>query len=115
MENATNADIFLRANGRAAMMGFIAICAVYAVTGQIIPGVVWYGIRSSSNRYAYSNRCSSEKIMNYDWTLLQTLIFIITPYFVMLALASKDEDDDGSDGGMMQPLYAPAPGAWHLR
>ena len=29
----------------------------------------------------------------------------------MLALASKDEDDDGSDGGMMQPLYAPSPGA----
>jgi len=40
MDNATNADIFFRANGRAAMMGFIAICAVYAVTGQIIPGVV---------------------------------------------------------------------------
>ena len=32
--------------------------------------------------------------MTYDWTLLQTLIFIITPYFLMLALASKDEDDD---------------------
>ena len=67
------------------------------------------GIRSSSNSYADSNCCSSEKIMNYDWTLLQTLIFIITPYFLMLALASKDEDDDGSDGGMMQPLYAPNP------
>ena len=48
--------------------------------------------------------------MNYDWTLLQTLIFIITPYFLMLALASKDEDDDGPpDGGMMQPVYAPSP------
>ena len=43
--------------------------------------------------------------MTYDWTLLQTLIFIITPYFIMLALASKDEDDDGSDGGMLQPAY----------
>ena len=32
--------------------------------------------------------------MTYDWTLLQTLIFVITPYFLMLALASKDEDDD---------------------
>jgi len=40
MDDATNADIFFRANGRAAMMGFIVICAVYAVTGQIIPGVI---------------------------------------------------------------------------
>tara|TARA_B100000073_G_scaffold205445_1_gene170412 strand:- start:534 stop:674 length:141 start_codon:yes stop_codon:yes gene_type:complete len=40
--------------------------------------------------------------MTYDWTLLQTLIFIITPYFVMLALASKDEDDnDGGGHGML--------------
>jgi hypothetical protein len=30
--------------------------------------------------------------MTYDWTLLQTLIFIITPFFVMLALTT-DEDD----------------------
>jgi|TARA_B100000035_G_C20722450_1_gene431810 hypothetical protein len=47
--------------------------------------------------------------MSYDWTLLQTLLFIITPYFVMLALASKDEDDDGSDGGLMTPVFAPTP------
>jgi len=47
--------------------------------------------------------------MTYDWTLLQTLIFIITPYFIMLALASKDEDDDDSDGGMLTPAYAPSP------
>jgi len=67
------------------------------------------GICSSSYNYADSNCRSSERIMTYDWTLLQTLIFIITPYFLMLALASKDEDDDGSDGGMMQPLYAPSP------
>ena len=67
------------------------------------------GICSSSNSYADSNCRSSEKIMTYDWTLLQTLIFVITPYFLMLAIASKDEDDDGSDGGMMQPLYAPSP------
>ena len=37
--------------------------------------------------------------MTYDWTLLQTLVFVITPYFIMLALASKDEDDDNSGGG----------------
>ena len=43
--------------------------------------------------------------MNYDWTLLQTLVFIITPYFLMLALASKDEDDDGSDGGVLTPVF----------
>jgi len=67
------------------------------------------GIFSSSTADANSNRGSSKTIMTYDWTLLQTLIFIITPYFLMLALTSKDEDDDGSDGGMMQPLYAPSP------
>ena len=67
------------------------------------------GIFSSSIADANSYCSSSEKLMTYDWTLLQTLIFIITPYFLMLALASKDEDDDGSDGGMMQPLYAPSP------
>tara|TARA_Y100001937_G_scaffold52471_1_gene72580 strand:- start:341 stop:583 length:243 start_codon:yes stop_codon:yes gene_type:complete len=55
-----------------------------------------------------SNHRSSQKIMTYDWTLLQTLIFVITPYFLMLALASKDEDDDGSDGGMLQPAYMPS-------
>ena len=45
--------------------------------------------------------------MTYDWTLLQTLIFIITPFFVMLALSSNDEDDnDGPpDGGIMTPLF----------
>ncbi len=40
MGDATNADIFLRAQGRAAMMGFVTICLVYSITGQIIPGVV---------------------------------------------------------------------------
>ena len=44
--------------------------------------------------------------MIYDWTLLQTLIFIITPYFLMLALASKDEDDDEGGPGMMVPVGA---------
>ena len=44
--------------------------------------------------------------MMYDWTLLQTLVFIITPYFLMLALASKDEDDDDNGPGMLQPLGA---------
>ena len=45
--------------------------------------------------------------MTYDWTLLQTLIFIITPYFLMLALASKDEDDDDGGPGMLVPLQTP--------
>ena len=44
--------------------------------------------------------------MTYDWTLLQTLIFVITPYFLMLALASKDEDDDDGGPGMLQPMGA---------
>jgi hypothetical protein len=44
--------------------------------------------------------------MTYDWTLFQTLVFIITPYFLMLALASRDEDDDNDPGGgMMVPAY----------
>jgi|TARA_B100000902_G_scaffold113009_1_gene114197 hypothetical protein len=44
--------------------------------------------------------------MTYDWTLLQTLIFVITPYFVMLALANKDDEDDGPpDGGLMTPIF----------
>ena len=45
--------------------------------------------------------------MTYDWTLLQTLIFIITPYFLMLALASKDEDDDDGGPGQFIPAYNP--------
>ena len=45
--------------------------------------------------------------MTYDWTLLQTLIFIITPYFLMLALASKDEDDDDGGPGEFIPAYNP--------
>tara|TARA_Y100001972_G_scaffold102328_1_gene127824 strand:+ start:71 stop:214 length:144 start_codon:yes stop_codon:yes gene_type:complete len=46
--------------------------------------------------------------MTYDWTLLQTLIFIITPYFLMLALTSRDEDDDDGGGGTLSPVYNPA-------
>ena len=46
--------------------------------------------------------------MTYDWTILQTLIFIITPFFVMLAISSEDEDDNGPpDGGLMTPAYNP--------
>ena len=45
--------------------------------------------------------------MTYDWTLLQTLIFIITPFFVMLALSNNDEDDDDLGPGMMIPASNP--------
>tara|TARA_B100000902_G_scaffold396930_1_gene459220 strand:- start:603 stop:749 length:147 start_codon:yes stop_codon:yes gene_type:complete len=42
----------------------------------------------------------------YDWTLLNTLVFIITPFFIMLALTSNDDDEDGPpDGGLMTPVY----------
>ena len=34
-----NKNIFLKAQGRAAMMGFITICTVYAFTGQLLPGI----------------------------------------------------------------------------
>tara|TARA_Y100001937_G_scaffold10805_1_gene13117 strand:- start:607 stop:720 length:114 start_codon:yes stop_codon:yes gene_type:complete len=36
----SNSDIFTKAQGRAAMMGFIAILGVYAVTGTLLPGIV---------------------------------------------------------------------------
>ncbi len=36
----SNKDIFVKAQGRAAMMGFVALCTVYAFTGQLIPGIV---------------------------------------------------------------------------
>ena len=32
-------NIFLRAQGRAAMIGFVAAFGAYATTGQIIPGL----------------------------------------------------------------------------
>ena len=68
------------------------------------------GICSSSTADANSYCINSKKIMTYDWTLLQTLIFIITPFFVMLALTSENDEDDGPpDGGLMTPAYAPTP------
>ena len=36
----SNIDIFIKAQGRAAMMGFITICTVYAFTGQLLPGFI---------------------------------------------------------------------------
>ena len=44
--------------------------------------------------------------MNYDWTLLQTLLFVITPYFLMLALLSRDGDDDDNGPGTAIPVGA---------
>ena len=35
-----NSKIFLKANGRAAMIGFIVLCASYATTGNLIPGII---------------------------------------------------------------------------
>jgi len=35
-----NNDIFIKAQGRAAMMGFIFLCGSYILTGQLIPGFV---------------------------------------------------------------------------
>ena len=32
-------SIFLKAQGRAAMVGFLFICGTYAFTGHIIPGI----------------------------------------------------------------------------
>ena len=49
--------------------------------------------------------------MTYDWVVLQTLIFIVTPFFVMLTLTSEDKDDDndGPGGGMLQPVHVTKP------
>jgi len=47
--------------------------------------------------------------MTYDWTVLKTLLFLVTPFFVMLVLADTEDDDDDQGGGLMQPVYAPSP------
>ena len=66
------------------------------------------GIYSSSSAGANSACRSNKKFMTYDWTILQSLIFIITPFFVMLAISIEDEDDGGPpDGGLMTPAYNP--------
>ena len=43
--------------------------------------------------------------MTYDFTLLQTLIFIITPFFVLLALSDDDDEDGPPDSGVMSPVF----------
>jgi|TARA_R100000908_G_C3605689_1_gene58468 hypothetical protein len=45
--------------------------------------------------------------MSLEWA--QTIIFCLTPLFFMLLLANVDDDDDGPDGGLMTPVYAPSP------
>ena len=35
-----NKDIFVKAQGRAAMMGFIVLLVAYGFTGQLVPGFV---------------------------------------------------------------------------
>ena len=40
MDTTDNFDIWARANGRAAMIGFIVLCASYATTGNLIPGII---------------------------------------------------------------------------
>ena len=35
-----NREIFVKAQGRAAMMAFVILVGVYATTGQLIPGYV---------------------------------------------------------------------------
>ena len=46
--------------------------------------------------------------MTYDWTILQTLLFIITPFFVMLAMVDHDDDSDDGGPGMAIPAYNPS-------
>ena len=67
------------------------------------------GIYSSSSAVANPNCRCSKKIMTYDWTIFQTLVFVITPLFVMLALSENEDDDGPPDGGVMTPAFAPSP------
>ena len=69
------------------------------------------GIFSSSVADANSYCSSGKKLMTYDWTVLKTLLFLVTPFFVMLVLADTDEDDDDQGGGgIMTPIFAPTNG-----
>jgi len=44
--------------------------------------------------------------MTYDFSVLQTLIFLITPFFIMLALTNEDDQDNQPpSGGMMTPVF----------
>ena len=66
------------------------------------------GIHRSRCDDSDSNRSDSQKHMTYDWTVFQTLLFIFAPFFLMLAMIEKDDDDtDGPDGGLMQPAWNP--------
>ena len=44
-----NENIFLRAQGRAAMIGFLVICGSYAFTGHIIPGIILMAKQTTKN------------------------------------------------------------------
>ena len=48
-------------------------------------------------------------------TLIQIFTGILTMGLVGMMLNSPGDDDDGPGGGLMQPVYAPSPGAWHIR
>ena len=63
------------------------------------------GIYHSSSAALHPYRCSSKKFMTYDFTLLQTLIFIFTPLFVLLALSDDDDEDGPPDSGVMSPVF----------
>ena len=46
--------------------------------------------------------------MSLEWG--QTIIFLLTPLFFMLLFAETEDDDNGTpDGGLMTPVFAPAP------
>lgn len=46
--------------------------------------------------------------MSIEW--VQTIIFVLTPLVFMLFLIGiEDDDDNGPDGGLMTPVYAPTP------
>jgi|SaaInlStandDraft_1057018.scaffolds.fasta_scaffold822643_2 hypothetical protein len=44
-------------------------------------------------------------------SLIQIFTGILTMGLVGMMLSSPRDDDDGPGGGLMQPVYAPSPGA----
>ena len=63
------------------------------------------GIYSSSIAYLFTNYRSCKEFMTYEWTIFQTLVYIIAPFFLLLVLSDNDDEDGPPDGGIMSPVF----------